>query len=255
MKIVAVDDEELALSVLCKSIKAAIVDAEITSFSLAKDALEYIKNNDANVVFCDFNMPKMNGINFAKSVKAIKPNTDIVFVTGYEEYAIKAVNTVSPQGYILKPVSKKKVQSVLTNLHEPAQGSGLFVQTFGMFNVLYNGNPVKFKVKKSLELFAYLINSGGTCTRRELTSVLYEDKEEENAVRYFKDAVKCLSDTLDEIGQNDVLIRGFNSYSIDRSKIKCDLYDFLAGNVNLFRGEYMSQYSWAEFEISQFSKT
>lgn len=254
MRIVAVDDEELALAVLCKSIEAAIADAEITSFGLPGEALEYIENNNVDAVFCDYNMPKMNGIAFAKAIKAIKPQTDIVFVTGYEEYAIEAVNAVSPKGYIVKPVSKKKVETVLANLHETTQGSGLFVQTFGMFNVLYNGNPLKFQVKKSLELFAYLINSGGTCTRRELTAVLYEDKEEENAVRYFKDAVRSLVSALDEVGQKDVLIRGFNSYSVDRSKIQCDLYDFLAGNVNLFRGEYMSQYSWAEFEIPNILK-
>ena len=249
MKILALDDEQLALSVLVNSIKEAMGSGteEILSFESAIDALDYMKQNSIDVVFCDYSMPRMNGIEFAKEVKMINPTTDIVFVTGFDEYAIEAVNTVSPQGYILKPVSKEKVEAVMGNLHASLPHPGLYIQTFGMFNVFYNGSPVSFKVKKSLELLAYLINSGGTCTRRDLTAVLYEDKDENNAVRYFKSAVKCLVDTLAEIAADDIIVRGFNSYSIDKSKVSCDLYEFLNGNVNLFRGEYMTQYSWAEF--------
>lgn len=249
MNILALDDEKLALSLLGKSIAAAIPDAVITPFTEPSAALAFIAANKTDAVFCDYNMPGMNGIDFAKAVKRQSPKTDIVFVTGYDEYAPAAVNAVCPQGYITKPVSKKKIEEVLGNLHkkrEPIK-SGLYIQTFGRFNVLYNGVPVDFKVKKSLELLAYLINSGGGCSRRDLTAVLYEDKEEQNAVRYFKDAVKCLSETLADIGCEDILVRKFNSYSVDRTRFSCDLFEYLDGNVNLFRGEYMSQYEWAEY--------
>lgn len=252
MKILALDDEALALTVLINSIKQAMScsDEDIVSYDAPSDALEYLKNNSVDVVFCDYSMPTMNGIDFAREVKSINPKTDIVFVTGYDAYAIDAVNAVSPQGYILKPVSKEKIETVIGNLHEELPHTGLYIQTFGMFNVFYNGSPVQFKVKKSLELLAYLVNSGGSCTRRELTAVLYEDKNEDNAVRYFKDAIRCLTDTLAEIGAQDMIIRGFNSYSVDRSKLNCDLYEYLDGNINLFRGEYMSQYSWAEYRVN-----
>ena len=253
MVIVALDDEKLALSLLKKSIEAAIPDSEISTFSEPAAALDFISVNKTDAVFCDYNMPEMNGIDFAKKVKRQSPTTDIVFVTGYDECAPAAVNAVCPQGYITKPVSKKKIEEVLANLHtqteNPSKG-GLYIQTFGRFNVLFNGTPVDFRVKKSLELLAYLVNSGGGCTRRELTAVLYEDKEEQNAVRYFADALKCLLSTLEDIGCKDVLVRKFNSYSIDRSRFSCDLYEYLDGNVNLFRGEYMSQYEWAEMRVS-----
>ena len=248
MKIVALDDENLALAVLEKSIAGAIPDAQTTCFSSAEKALEYIRTCDGtDAVFCDYSMPGMNGIEFAKRVKQISPKTDIVFVTGYDEYAPAAINAVCPQGYIVKPVSKKKIADVLGNLHIQSEKSGMYIQTFGMFNVFYKGISVEFKVKKSMELLAYLVNSGGNCTRRELTAVLYEDKDEQNAVRYFKDAVKCLTETLEKIGSGGVFLHGFNSYSVDRNKIQCDLYEYRNGNVNLYSGEYMTQYEWAEF--------
>lgn len=252
MIIVALDDEKLALNLLKKSIMAAIPDAEISSFTEPLAALDFITENKTDAVFCDYNMPTMNGIDFAKAVKRQSPTTDIVFVTGYDEYAPAAVNAVCPQGYITKPVSKKKIEEVLCNLHTKTETvkNGLYIQTFGRFNVLYNGAPVDFKVKKSLELLAYIINSGGGCTRRDLTAALYEDKEEKNATRYFADALKCLLSTLESIGCADILIRKFNSYSVDSTRFSCDLYEYLDGNINLFRGEYMSQYEWAEFRVA-----
>ena len=249
MRIVALDDEKLALTLLKKSIEGAIPDGEITDFTQPLAALEFISENKTDAVFCDYQMPGMNGIDFAKRVKQQSPKTDIVFVTGYDEYAPAAINAVCPQGYITKPVSKKKIQEVLCNLHMETEGvkKGLYIQTFGRFNVWYNGAPVEFKVKKSLELLAYLIHSGGGCPRRELTAVLHEDKEERNAVRYLAEAVKCLSATLGEIGCGDILIRKFNSYGVDSTRFSCDLYEYLKGNINLYRGEYMTQYEWAEF--------
>lgn len=253
MKVVALDDESIALAVLVKAIEGALPDSEVTGFELPYPALEYVKSNDTDVVFCDYSMPGMNGIEFAQQVKEVSPKTDIVFVTGYDEYAVEAVNAVSPQGYIVKPVSKSKIQAVLKNLHTETVKKGIYVQTFGMFNVFYDGVPVEFKVKKARELLAYLIDSGGECSRRDLTAVLYEDRDEKNAVRYFANAIKCLTSTLKEIDAEDILIHRFNSYSVDRSRFTCDLYDYLDGNVNLFRGEYMSQYSWAEMRVGTFS--
>lgn len=252
MKVLALDDERPALTVLKNAIQSAIPDSEIVTFGQPDDALEYISSNPVDAVFCDYIMPSMNGIEFGKRVKTVLPNADIVFVTGYDEYAINAVNTLSPQGYIVKPVSKSKIEAVLGNLHINEVKSGLYARTFGAFDVFFNGNPVEFKIKKSKELFAYLIDRGGTCTRRELTAVLYEDKDESNAVRYLTGAVKCLSETLDLLGFPNVFIRHFNSYSVDERLLSSDLYDYRKGNLNLFNGEYMIQYSWAEYKQESF---
>ena len=51
------------------------------------------------------------------------------------------------------------------------------------------------------------------------------------------------------VGADDVLIKMWNVWSVDTGKINCDYYDFLRLDMsatNNFRGEYMTQYSWAE---------
>lgn len=255
MKVLAVDDEKPALAVLEKAISSAIPDAEIITFNSSCDALDYIKENPVDVVFCDYVMPEYNGIEFGKRVKSHLPKADIVFVTGYDEYVVNAVNTLAPQGYILKPVSKSKIESVLGNLHTESIKSGLYVKTFGTFDIFYDGTAVDFKIKKAKELFAYLLDKGGSCTRRELTAGLYEDKEENNAVRYLTDCVKCLTDTLSSLGSGKAFVRRFNSYSVDSRYFTSDLAEYQNGNINLFNGEYMSQYSWAEYKQENFKNS
>ena len=53
-------------------------------------------------------------------------------------------------------------------------------------------------------------------------------------------------------GIEDILVKSWNTWGIDASKISCDYYDFLNKDsiaVNSFRGEYMAQYSWAEMTV------
>lgn len=60
-----------------------------------------------------------------------------------------------------------------------------------------------------------------------------------------KDLVKALS----EIGQADILVKGYGKLGIIREKIKCDYFEYLDGNpnaLNLYKGRYMTQYAWAK---------
>ena len=54
--------------------------------------------------------------------------------------------------------------------------------------------------------------------------------------------------------EEDVLVKGWNTWGVDAEKISCDYYDFLknaGGTLNTYRGEYMAQYSWAEMTVGR----
>ncbi|MBR3538164.1 MAG: hypothetical protein IKN79_03730, partial [Eubacterium sp.] len=60
---------------------------------------------------------------------------------------------------------------------------------------------------------------------------------------------------LEEAGCEDCILKGRGELGILKDKIDCDLYDYLdnrgvEGSDQLFRGEYMSQYSWGEYQIA-----
>lgn len=79
--------------------------------------LEIFENHLPDIVLADINMPKMNGLDFSKEIKAIKPEVKIALITGYDyfDYARKALQ-IGVEDYVLKPVSKKDITELLKNL-------------------------------------------------------------------------------------------------------------------------------------------
>ncbi len=80
-------------------------------------ALEVVKSNNIDIVLADINMPKMNGLDFAKSAKEYNKDILIALVTGYDyfDYAVSALR-YGVDEYVLKPVSKKDIEKVLNHL-------------------------------------------------------------------------------------------------------------------------------------------
>lgn len=102
--IVIVDDEEMVLTSL-RSFLNLESEYEVKTFTSAKDALEFIKKNEVNLVISDYLMPEMDGISFLAKVREIRPEITRIILTGYadKENAIKAINDVGLFQYIEKP--------------------------------------------------------------------------------------------------------------------------------------------------------
>ena len=135
MRIIACDDEKLALKVMERAIKEACPDGELRCYSDPEAAIDEIKRDGfiPDVAFLDIEMPVMNGVTTAHELKAINPKLNVVFATGYTEYYQEAIE-LHASGYILKPVSGEHVKKAMENLIYPLKkGNGLVAQTFGNF--------------------------------------------------------------------------------------------------------------------------
>ena len=56
---------------------------------------------------------------------------------------------------------------------------------------------------------------------------------------------------------DDVLVKRRNSFSVDCARVECDYFRFLEGDmaaVHAYRGEYLSQYSWAEMTLGNLER-
>ncbi len=120
--IVIVDDEDMVL----KSIESYLdleTNYNVVSFTSAEKALEYIKNNNTNLVISDYLMPEMDGIAFLAKVKEIKPEIPRIILTGYadKENAIKAINDVGLFQYIEKPWDNNDLRIIIRNGVEKQQ--------------------------------------------------------------------------------------------------------------------------------------
>ena len=253
LDIIAVDDKRLPLEALTDAIRKAAPEARVRSFRNAADALAAVEEDPCDVAFVDIDMPGTNGIELARSLKAINPLVNIVFATGYSEYASTAFG-MHASGYLMKPVEADAVRAELDDLRHPVaheQERGLYVRCFGSFAAFCDGEPLHFERMKTLELLALLVDrNGGLCSTGEIAEVLWEGGPLTTSHRaYARTLVADLRHTLERLGCADVLVRRRGYTAVDPSKFACDYYDFLAGNpqaINAYRGEYMNQFSWAE---------
>ena len=254
MLIFAIDDEPKALRVLCRCIEEAEPGAVLRAFDTAVEALDAIRSGGLRpqVVFSDIEMPAISGLEFAVALKTASPDTRVVFVTAFSQYAMEAFR-VRAHGYIMKPLTPEDVRTELDELPMAMkpQKNRLRVRCFGSFEVFWQEEPLKFKRRQTKELLAYLIDRMGvSCTSEELIAVLWDDpgnlKDAKHAIR---NLVSDLRETLKQIGMEEVLIRRGGHIAVREELLDCDYYRMLTGDmaaVNAFRGEYMSNYSWAE---------
>lgn len=105
IKAILVDDEQRARSVLSNLIKRCDLNVDILAqCSCLENAVEEIKNLQPDVVFLDVQMPNYAGYEIANFFEEI--SFDIIFVTAFDEYAIKAFE-LSAIDYLVKPSVKK----------------------------------------------------------------------------------------------------------------------------------------------------
>ena len=249
MKILAVDDEIIALEGLVKSIKEADSTAQVFSFRFADEAIKFMEKNTCDVAFLDIEMFGINGVSLANKLLQMNPDINIIFSTGYGKYRDVAFD-IHASGYIVKPITPEKVRKELLNLRKPVKvANKLQINVFGNFEVYFDGNPLKFKYSKSKEMLAYLVDrKGAMCTVSELMAILFE--EDEGHKTYFKSIRKDLIDTLTQVECIDAVIIQHGKLGINKENVYCSYFDLLDGKIELnevYRGEYMTQYSFAEY--------
>ena len=253
MKIIAVDDEKIALEALAGAIKAVVAEDEVISFRYPEDALDYVKENPCDIAFLDIEMAGMSGVELADELIKYNSEINIVFCTGYGNYRDKAFE-LHASGYLMKPITPEKVKRELENLRRPIfEKKRLKVQTFGNFEVYLDGKPLAFKYRRTKELFAYLVDRvGAMCTVGEIIGILFED--EGGREDYFQKLRRDLISTLEEVGCESALVHKRGMLGVVITEIQCDYYDCLNKKKDFatsYFGEYMSQYSFAEYTNSQ----
>ena len=258
MRFLAVDDEPLMLAELTELLQDLRPGAEVLGFTKPRTALAAMEGQTADVAFLDIQMGGMSGLELAEHLKRRQPDLHIIFVTGYQKYAVQAFR-LHATGYLLKPLNREDLERELTFLYGERPAGRVRVQTFGGFEVYVNGVPVKFGRARSKELLAYLIDrKGAGVSTAEACAVLFENgASTPSSKSYYRTLIKDLRDSLAAAGIEDILRRGFNSLAVLPDKLDCDYYRFLQGDaaaVNQYRGDYLPQYSWAEFRNGELSE-
>jgi DNA-binding LytR/AlgR family response regulator len=133
IRCLAIDDEPLALQQIVAYINKVPFLELAAQCQSALEARQFLESDTVDAIFCDINMPDLNGMDFVKSL-ASPPL--IVFTTAYSEYAVEGFK-VNAVDYLLKPFGLQDFQRAANRLKErlentplaPSQDDTLFLKT------------------------------------------------------------------------------------------------------------------------------
>jgi len=119
MKVIIVDDEPKAIELIVSYLAHFSKFEIIATFRNGLKALEFLNNNNVDVIFLDINMLHLSGLSLSKM---ISPKTSIVFTTAYSEHALESYE-VNAVDYLLKPISLDRFSKTITKLSNQKDNS------------------------------------------------------------------------------------------------------------------------------------
>lgn len=124
MKIMLVDDHTLFREGLAEIINKEPDMTCVAAVANGQDAIERVKELEPHIMVIDIAMPGMNGIEVAKMVKAVRPETGILILTAYPYgHYVRACISVGVEGFLLKTTRRQELVSALRMIYA---GEGVF---------------------------------------------------------------------------------------------------------------------------------
>ena len=117
-RIILVDDEAPARARLCDLLSDIAVEFPHTIVGQASDgrsALDRLAETPADIALIDVQMPGMTGIDLARHLGALPEPPAVIFVTAFDEYAVKAFE-VHALDYLMKPVRAARLKDALVRV-------------------------------------------------------------------------------------------------------------------------------------------
>jgi len=279
MKVILLDDENLALKYLENQLQHIANVNIVGKFMDPISCKQALLHEEVDLVFMDIHLPEMDGIELAEQILEIKPKLNIVFVTAYDDYAIKAFE-LNALDYVLKPVGKERLLKTLKRIQEREEEAAvdqvptvqtLRVQLFQQFSIATeNGRvaPVRWRTTKAQELFLYLLQHRGHLIRKSvLIDILWPEFEPEKAYSQLYTAVYHIRKTLEPFRDHIKIANVTDGYILNTDNVLLDVEEWenqiSSGQpvnadtieeyeqvMGLYRGDYLQELDgwWVESE-------
>ena len=121
--VIMVDDNDIILSHGLTVLGEVMPNAAVMGFIRPVEAVEYAKTNRVALAVLDIELGTSSGLDLSRTLLAINPCTNIVFLTAYADYALDAWKTEAI-GFMLKPLTPEGVKEQLKKLRYPFSTGG-----------------------------------------------------------------------------------------------------------------------------------
>lgn len=118
---IVVEDEPVILKGFVHLLSDTLPNTQVFGFQSGMEALQFAQSNRVDAAFLDIELCGESGVELAKEMSAINPRINIIFLTGHSEYYAEALD-MHCSGYILKPLTPKKIRKEIEHLRFPIGG-------------------------------------------------------------------------------------------------------------------------------------
>ncbi|MEG0258328.1 MAG: response regulator [Lysinibacillus sp.] len=284
IRVILVDDEPLSLLRMERILNEFNTIEVVKSFLNTTELLNERQSLDFQVAFLDIEMPGLNGLELAETLKLWNPNIYIVFVTAYRDYAVQAFDVQSID-YLLKPISKSRLAITVDRITEriqlehrnlpssPPIAPSLKIKCFGGFTVYHNDKIINWRTVKTKELFAFLFSNLYNQVHRDtILNTIWAETEHQKARVQLHTTISYLRTILNSIGYDNVVRYANGSYILQLEDFESDVLvleqllqsikehdelnmDKVESFIQEYSGSYMDNmdYSWVAIKASFFN--
>ena len=118
MNILIVDDHKSIVDEMIEKLGDLRPNAVCTGITRPSAVMQLLLEQRFDIVFMDIEMPGINGIKLAEKILAEYPRTNIIYITGFTEYAFDSYRTFA-SAFLAKPITKTELKNALNNLRYP----------------------------------------------------------------------------------------------------------------------------------------
>lgn len=237
MKVVCVDDEKLALDIMTHLLGKTEQIEVVGSFQKVKTALNFVLDEQVDVVFLDIEMPEINGLELAEKILEKKPHIEIVFVTAYNEYAVEAFE-LNAIDYLMKPVNLTRLEKTIERLSKKTTANPeassenkektLHIKLTHNLSFALGDNPfepLKWRTAKARELFLYLLQNKNTLVHKgTLMEMLWGEEDLDRGYSILYTTVYNVRKALQTYGENLELQNTNDGYILKLHNVDVDLH-------------------------------
>ena len=218
IKCVIIDDEPLAINVVENHLKEFQNFEVIETFNNPIEALSLLEEGNVDVLFLDINMPKMNGLDFAKTLNS---KMNVVITSAYREYAVESFD-LNVLDYLVKPIPFNRFLKTINKITQKVylqkgiqKEEGSNNESFIFLKVDKKLIKIKFEdilyVESLKDYIKVFTTSGNYLVHKSLTSMT-EELPDSNFIRIHRsytiaiDKVKSVEGNLVEIATTKIPI-------------------------------------------------
>ncbi|MBL6010663.1 transcriptional regulator [Bacillus halotolerans] len=240
MKALIVDDEHLALLHFKNLLERTNAFQSIMAYQDPIEALESPEVAAVDAVFLDIEMPGVNGIELAEAIQSLNENIQVVFITAYNEFAIKAFE-INAIDYLLKPVIYKRlettVERIKTNNMLKASVENneahYLIQCFGnlQFHQILKGVKtnisVKWRTSKAREIYTFLLhNQGRVVSKDSLIDLFWPHYDVTKASTQLYSTIYQIRKVISQIPFSQTIEKTETGYILRLSGAKIDVVEW-----------------------------